>query len=171
MLSFVELSDREIILRARNHWVSQSQWYQPDNTLSRAPLYNNTPYHIRYTVTPIQAGYYWSPYTHACMHSCQVGATVIWEYTKQVSLSSLSGVVMDLNHLRINQDASSPATPLETELLPGLLLFLFFDPQWVFVGINLPKSAQRFQPPRDCRTPRFGNQFIMNHMNNLFFKH
>ena len=105
------------------------------------------------------------------MHSCQVGATVIWEYTKQVSLSSLSGVVMDLNHLRINQDASSPATPLETELLPGLLLFLFFDPQWVFVGINLPKSAQRFQPPRDCRTPRFGNQFIMNHMNNLFFKH
>ena len=152
MLSFVELSDREIILRARNHWVSQSQWYQPDNTLSRAPLYNNTPYHIRYTVTPIQAGYYWSPYTHACMHSCQVGATVIWEYTKQVSLSSLSGVVMDLNHLRINQDASSPTTPLETELLPGLFLFLFFEPsKKVCVRIYLSKSAQS---PRDCRTPR-----------------
>ena len=35
MLSSVELSDRGIVLRERNHWVSQSQWYQTDTTLLR----------------------------------------------------------------------------------------------------------------------------------------
>ena len=54
------------------------------------------------------------------MHSCQVGDMRVQEDKTGLALHLH---VMDLNHLHINQDTSTSATPLETELLPSQLVF------------------------------------------------